>query len=209
MELNRRGKSEHKKAQADACCPCRAFRCVCVHHVSTPLWLLTTCTSSIIHSFALTESTRTYHRSARGRERWKGHNVQLDQWGGCTAKRANVHRGRVCVCAGVCVCVLSLPGCACCREPGVLMCDSQYSAVVPVEHILLNHWCWHTHTRTATRMLPLLYSMGWKMSRGISFLLLPVYSDSGKPVVARTLADSLMWHWRAVLVRCIKLFRTR
>lgn len=98
----------------------------------------------------------TYHRSARGRERWKGRNVQLDQREGCTAKRTNVHHG--CVWASMCVCVCvcgflgawaqSQPCCTCGREPGVLMCDSQHRAVAPVVHIRLNQWCWHTHTHS-------------------------------------------------------------
>lgn len=134
---------EEALKKTDACCPCHVCHCVC--HVSALLWSLATCTSSIIHSFALPEST--YHRPARGRERWKGHTVQLDQHESCTAKRANVHHGRVCVQVCVCVRAQSWPCFAHCREKDVLMGNSQYSVVGPVEHIRLNHWCWHAaHT---------------------------------------------------------------
>lgn len=46
---------------------------------------------------------RTYRRPARGRERWKGRNVQLDQREGCMAKRSNVHQGCVRVQVFMCV----------------------------------------------------------------------------------------------------------
>lgn len=133
----------------------------------------------------------TYHHPAGGRERWKGRNVQLDQW--------NALMCIMSVCAGVCVRAWRRP-CACCREPGVLMCDSQYSAVVPVEHIRLNQWCWHTNTH--------IHVLRTECCRGISFPLLPVCSDSGNPVVAETLVGSLMWHCRVVLTHGITLLRT-
>lgn len=108
----------------------------------------------------------TYHRPARGRERWKGHTVQLDQRESCTAKRANVHHGRVC--AGVCVRARSRPCFVHCREKDVLMVNSQYSAVVPVEHICLNHWCWHAaHTCVHSHQIAASASFcGLKNERG-------------------------------------------
>lgn len=129
-----------KEAETEACCPCHVSLCVCVHHVSALLWSL----AHFIHysQLSIDWEQGTYHRPARGRERWKGPNVQPDRQEGRMAKRINVHHGCVCRCS--CVRARSLPCCACSSEPGVLMCDSQYSAAVPVEHICLNHWYWYT-----------------------------------------------------------------
>ncbi len=83
-----------------------------------------TCTSSIIHSFALTESEGLITVQPEGGRGERDVNVQLDQRAGRMAQRAH---------AGVYVCEH-----VCGREPGVLMCDSQYAAVGPVERIHLN-----------------------------------------------------------------------
>ncbi len=146
--------------------------------------------------------------SSQRRERWKGRNVQLDQREGCMAKRSNVHYGCVRVQVFMCVsmksallCVLQRARCPdvwftilCCRACGAY----------PFKSLMLTH----THSRTPARVLSLLHSVHWKMSRSISFPLLPVCCDSGKPVVAETLAGSLTWHRRAVLTRRITLLRT-
>lgn len=147
MEIKKepnRERDRRKEAETDACCPCHVCLCVCVHHVSALLWSLTTCTSSIIHSFALTESRGLIAVQPEG---GRGERDVMCNW---TSERAAWPNALMCikgVCACRCLCVWawSLPSCASRREPGVLMCDSQYSAVVPVEHIRLNHWCWHTH----------------------------------------------------------------
>lgn len=156
----------------------------------------------------------TYHRSARGRERWKGRNVQLDQREGCTAKRTNVHHG--CVWASVCVCVwvfrcMSTKSAVLYVRPRARCPDVWFTTprcrargAYPFKSVMLTH----THTVTYPRQSAASAPFSRKMSRGISFPLLPVCSDSGKPAVAQTLAGSPTWHCRAFLTRWIALRRT-
>lgn len=72
-------------------CPCPSWECSAV--VARNLYF--------IHysQLRIDWEQRTYHRPARGMERWKGHNVRE----GCTARRTNVHH--------VCVCVWGGRGC--------------------------------------------------------------------------------------------------
>lgn len=142
---HRHGGEEALK-ETDACCPCHVCHCVC--HVSALLWSLPTCTSSIIHSFALPESRVLITVQPEG---GRGERDILCNWTSMRAAQPNVLMCimGVCVCRCLCVCVWarSWPCFVHCREKDVLMGNSQYSAVVPVEHIRLNLWCWHTaHT---------------------------------------------------------------
>lgn len=98
---------------------------------------------------------------------------------------------KVCVCS--CLCVLQRARCPdvwftilCCRACGAYLFKSP----------MLTNTYKHI-TRIPTKVLPLLQSVDWEMSRGASFPLLTVCSDSGKPVVAHTLAGSSTWHSRA------------
>lgn len=109
----------------------------------------------------------TYHRSARGRERWKGRNVQLDQREGCTAKRTNVHHG--CVWASVCVCVwvfrcMSTKSAVLYVRPRARCPDVWFTTprcrargAYPFKSVMLTHT--HTQSRTPDRVLLLLHSL--------------------------------------------------
>ena len=63
---------------------------VCVHHARALLWLLTTCTSSIIHSFTSSESGRLI---AAQPERWRGGGDQRED-------HTDTHTYILCVCVG-------------------------------------------------------------------------------------------------------------
>lgn len=103
------------------------------------------CSQLVLHSlFTVSHWLRTGGLITVQPEGGRGERDIMCNWTSKGAARPNA----LMFIMGVCVCVQSWPCCVCCREPGVLMCDSQYSAVMPVEHIHLNHWCWHTLTHT-------------------------------------------------------------
>lgn len=114
MEVKKRPKRDgdgREEAETGGLCPCHVSLCVFVHHASALLWLLTTCTSSIIHCYALTEGGGliTVQPEGRGGER-----DIMCSW---TSERAAQPDALMCI-MGVCVCVC-VP---------VLMCVSMESA---------------------------------------------------------------------------------
>lgn len=179
--------------------------CVRVHHVSALLWSLTNLYFIHYSRLRIDWERGTYHRPSRGRERWKGHNVQLDQREGCMPKHTNVHHRFVCVCELEVGLVLNVLQRGRCPDVWFTMLCRRARGAYPFKSLMLART--NTWLRTPSTVLPLLRS-GGKMSRGISFPLLPVCNQSGKPAVAQALAGSLTCQRGAVLTRRITLLRT-
>lgn len=124
-----RDRDGRKEAATEACCPCHVSLCVCVHHASAPL-------RSLAHFIYYSQLSigwerGTYHRPTRRRERWKGHNVQVDEQRGL--------HGQTCWCASG----VRVPAFMCPSMRSVLLClfdQSQVSYGVIHSSLLLCLW---------------------------------------------------------------------
>lgn len=162
---------------------CLPYRCLCVwaHHVS--ILLLSPVPFIHYSQLRVDWDQGAYHCLARGRERWKGRNVQLDQQEGfiCTSFLMCVFKGswepRVWMHDSVCV------RCACRAHP--------------LKSLILIHRCRHSGSHNRAASPPL----SRKMSRVISFPLPPVGRYNRKPPAAKTVVGILTWSCRAEEIR--------